>query len=158
MYWYHVSTSKHLGVFKLRLKGWVLNGRRVLSRAGQGGAYYILLLYLCTLVLLYSVPNRVINKVAIETGFPCIPAIKENDGRGGHTHSRGKIIREWAFIWGNTVIMMPFRCINFLDQLFVRCHYQWSGTHPLLINQHFITVLRIVACVVHIWRRGKRGN
>ena len=24
--------------------------------------------------------HRVINKVAIETGFPCIPAIKESDG------------------------------------------------------------------------------
>ena len=104
--------------------------------------------------------HRVINKVAIETGFPCIPAIKESDGEGRGTYLRGVIvwywvlIRGWALISGNTVILMHFRNINCFDQLFVRCHYQWSVTYPLLINQHFITVLGI-ACVTHIWSRGK---
>ena len=110
------------------------------------------------LSLIIQFTHRVINKVAIETGFPCIPAIKESDGAliWGVIVWYWVLIRGWALISGNTVILMHFRNINCFDQLFVRCHYQWSVTYPLLINQHFITVLGI-ACVTHIWSRGKEG-
>ena len=56
---------------------------------GGGGNYYVLLLYLCTCPII-RFTHRVINKVAIETGFPCIPAIKESDGEGrGHLFEGG---------------------------------------------------------------------
>ena len=42
--------------------------------------------------------HRVINKVAIETGFPCIPAIKESDEEGrGHLFEGGDCLIVGAY-------------------------------------------------------------
>ena len=46
---------------------------------------------------------KVINKVALETGFPCVPAIKERD-EGVHLFKRDACFTlrscGWALIWG----------------------------------------------------------
>ena len=48
------------------------------------------------IVPLYGL-DRVINKVAVETGFPCIPTIKQSDGRGGgHLFEGGRCLFDIA--------------------------------------------------------------
>ena len=65
-------------------------GRRALNRGGRllsspvGNQAY--------LSSIIQFTHRVINKEAIETGFPCIPTIKNSDGGGGGgAYSRGSM-------------------------------------------------------------------
>ena len=62
-------------------------------REGGGGELLrspVVPLYLSPII---RFTHRVINKVAIETGFPCIPAIKESDGEGrGHLFEGGNCL------------------------------------------------------------------
>ena len=90
----------------------MLIGRRVFNRGGRllpfpvGNQAYL------SSIIRFT--RKVINKEAIETGFPCIPTIKKTDGGGKGAHIRGGVclifwpkrwalIREWKLIQGYTV-------------------------------------------------------
>ena len=93
-------TNKRQGAYlKFRLKGWAVIGRRALNPGGRllSSPVGNQVIYLSPII---QFTHRVINKVAIETGFPCIPTIKDIN-RGGVGGGACLIFwpRGWALVF-----------------------------------------------------------